>query len=81
MPGFDELLVGYAERDPLLETISVGDRRASYGGNCLSCGRPVFFNPSAFPILSGSDHDPRVVCRLCDMLHGPEIEQAMVTRR
>ena len=78
MPGFDELLVGYAERDPLLETIGVGDRRASYGGNCLGCNRPVFFNPSAFPLLRGGDHDPKVVCRHCDTLHRDEIEAAMV---
>lgn len=78
MPGFDELLVGYAERDPLLETISVGDRRASYGGRCVSCGRPVFFNPSAFELFRGSDHDPKVCCRVCDVLHRDEIEGAMV---
>lgn len=72
MPGFDELLVGYRARDP---RAVYADK---YGGRCVACGNTVYFNASAFPILSGDDHDPTIVCDWCYQVDRPSIEQAMV---
>jgi hypothetical protein len=71
----DDLLVGYAERDPLFPTIV--STRNQYGGRCVGCNRPVFFNPSAFERLSDRDSDPAVCCRLCWERDRTQIEEMM----
>ena len=45
-----ELVVGYSARDPQR---AYADKP---GGKCLGCGTLVFFNPSAFGILSGTSN-------------------------
>lgn len=73
MPGMDEIIVGYRFRDP--RAAAFADK---YGGRCISCGNTVYFNPSAFEILSGSDHDPAIVCDWCYQVERDSIDKAMV---
>lgn len=74
MPSIDEIIVGYRARHPLAAATV-----AKYGGDCIGCGQRVYFNPSAFPILAGGDHDARCVCTWCWDNDRLQIEDAMYT--
>ena len=68
----DELIVGYRARDPRRDAFA-----DVYGGRCIGCGNQVWYNASAIPVLSGSDHDARIVCTWCWNTERMSIEDAM----
>lgn len=72
MPGYDEIIVGYTERDPMR---AYADK---LGGRCVSCQALTYFNASAFAILGGADHDATIVCRVCYSTQREFIDAAMV---
>jgi len=72
VPGYDEIIVGYRERDPMR------DFADKLGGRCVSCSNLVWFNASAFPVLGGDDHSPTIVCRTCYAIERDFIDAAQV---
>lgn len=61
MPAPEEVLIGVREgsEDPF----TIGLR---YVGRCLDCGHQVFAKPSAHDLFRSWDHDPKVICDLCE---------------
>lgn len=73
MPGYSDILIGYAERDPRREHLLT-----KYAGDCVSCGVRVYVVPSAFEILRRDDCDASLVCFQCDEKY-PEDRQRIMT--
>lgn len=65
MPAPDEVLIGVRENS-VVDPYWLENGVLKYVGRCLDCGHQVFVKPSAWELFSDWDHDPKVICDMCD---------------
>lgn len=65
MPAPDEVLIGVREGSSL-DRYMFERGVLKYAGRCLDCGHQVFVKPSAWELFSDWDHDPKVICDMCN---------------
>lgn len=73
MPQIEELLTGCLEGS----FWHAQGLATKYAGRCIGCGHQVFVKPSAWDVFRSWDHDPKVICELCDRRYPQDAQRVM----